>query len=188
MKTQGLDVTLLGRPTKELTINIDAIYTKAYFAPSFRVSCAPGQPSGPADQGLCETLAPGVTATKANPQITAVPKFKLAADAEYAHEVSPGLIAFVQSDLQYQTKTFTTPTPDPIQRLPAEIFLNGSIGVRSSNGRWSASVWGRNLLGKRYVAYVPDFLSFAPGHAGAYLTGPSTAWKTTVGITLTARY
>ena len=184
MKTRGIDVSIFGRPFDGLTMSAGAIYNIAKYSPDYRVACF----TGPTATEPCETVN-GASVAKPNPQIPNVPKFKFVANAEYDHDLSASLQAFVQSDVQYQTKVFTSSTPDSIQRLSDQFFLNGSIGLRSPDGRWSASVWGRNLLGKSYRTYLPDFLAtFAAGHEGAYITSPNSGLFTTYGVSLAGRF
>lgn len=177
MKTKGLDLSLMGRPFEGLTFNVGAIYNIANYAPDYRVGCGPAQTTAHG----CETVD-GAQVSAPNPQIPDAPKFKLVSNAEYAHDLSTKVAGFLQSDVQYQTGVFTTSTPDPIQRLPSQFYLNGRIGIRDSSGRWSASLWGRNLLDKQYITYTPDFIAIAPGHAGAYVSGPTAGQFRTFGI------
>jgi iron complex outermembrane recepter protein len=134
--------------------------------------------------------------TPAVSQVSRTPKFRLLLNSEYAREVSSGLTVFLQSDMQYQTRTFTSPNPDPILRLGSTTFLNGRVGLRDSDGAWSASVFARNILGKRYNIYQPDFLALpgngrlgvTPGSLPAYLTLRGTDQKATYGVSVDFRF
>jgi iron complex outermembrane receptor protein len=189
IKTRGIELSLLGRPFEGFTMNVGAIYNNADYSSDFLVACAPQQITGTGDCSAART-------TPAVGQVSRTPKFRLLLNGEYATEVSSGLTGFVQSDMQYQTKIFTGSVPDPIQRLGSTIFVNGRIGFRESDGAWSASIFARNLLGKRYNIYQPDFLALpgngrlgvTPGSLPAYLTLRGTDQKTTYGLSVDFRF
>lgn len=180
MTTKGIDFSIFGSPLNGLTVSAGAIYNIAKYSSDYRVGCF----AGPTATHSCEVVN-GAAITKPNPQIPDAPKFKFVANAQYTHHVSQGLDAFIQSDVQYQTKTFTSSTPDSIQTLPDQFYLNGRIGVRDAKGRWGASLWGRNILGNTYVREIPDFLAgLAPGRVGAYVSGPNSGQFATYGLSL----
>lgn len=189
IRTRGVDFSIFGRPFDGFTMSAGAIYNDAEYSPDFLVACAPQQTTGVGDCSAART-------TRAVGQLSRTPKFRLVFNGEYAREFSSSLTGFIQSDFQYQTKTFTSPNPDPILRLPSTFFLNGRVGVRSSDGAWSASIFGRNLLGKYYNIYQQDFLSLpgngrlgvTPGSQPGYLTVASTDQRTTYGVSIDFRF
>lgn len=189
IRTQGLDVNIFGRPFDGFTLNAGLLYNDAEYAPDFLVACAPQQVTG---TGTCSA---GRTTGPVS-QVANAPKFRALLNGEYAAEVADNVTGFIQSDLQYQTKTFTAPNPDPVLRRPDTIFLNGRVGVRTTDGQVSVSIFARNLLNKKYYLYQQDFLSLpgngrlgvTPGSLPAYLTLPSTAQRTTVGLSVDFRF
>jgi iron complex outermembrane receptor protein len=189
VKTKGVDLSLFGRPFEGFTLNAGVIYTDAQYAPSFLVACAPQQITG---VGGCSATR----STQAVDQIARTPKWRILLNGEYATEVASGITAFVQADMQHQSKIYLSPTPDPILRLPATTFINGRIGLRDIDGGWGVSVWGRNLFGERYNVMQPDFLALAgngrmgvtPGSQPAYLTLPTRDWQTTYGVSVEFKF
>jgi iron complex outermembrane receptor protein len=189
IRTRGIDINIFGRPFDGFTMNAGLLYNDAEYSRNFVVACAPQQTRG---AGTCSAAG----TTPAVSQVANSPKLRLLLNGEYAAEVSDTMTGYIQSDLQYQTKTFTSPNPDPNLRLPATLFLNGRVGLRTSDGRWSLSVFGRNLLNKRYYLYQQDFLALAgggrlgvtPGSLPTYLTAPTNNQRTTIGLSVDFRY
>lgn len=189
VKTKGIDFSVFGRPFKGFTLNAGAIYTDAEYAPSFTVACAPQQATG---VGACSA---GRT-TAAVDQIARTPKWRILLNGEYSAEITSGVSAFVQADMQHQSKIYLSPTPDPVLQMPATTFVNGRIGFRDTDGAWSVSLWGKNLFDKRHNVYQQDFLALpgngrmgvTPGSLPAYLTLPSRDWMATYGVSVDFRF
>lgn len=187
--TKGFDFSVFGRPFKGFTLNAGVIYTDASYAPSFVVACAPQQTTG---VGTCSA---GRT-TPAVDQIARTPKWRVLLNGEYSTEITTGVSAFVQADMQHQSKIYLGPTPDPILQMPATTFVNGRIGLRDSDGAWGISLWGKNLFGNRYNVYQQDFLALAgngrmgvtPGSLPAYLTLPTRDWVATYGVSVDFKF
>lgn len=178
--SKGVEVSLTGRPTHELTFSAGAIYNVAKYSDDFVVACAPTQTPG---VGACSAAG----TTRPVSQIAGTPKFRLLLNGEYAKEVATNLTGFVQADLTYETKQFTQATPDPVTDQPEHWLLGGRIGVRSTDGRWGLSVFGRNLLDKYYDQLSYDVLSGFDGGAGRSFWVTPTAGRT-FGATLDARF
>jgi iron complex outermembrane recepter protein len=178
--SKGVEVSLTGRPTRELTFSAGAIYNAAKYSDDFLVACAPTQTAG---SGACS--AAGITRPVG--QIAGTPKFRLLLNGEYAKEVATNLTGFAQADLTYESKQFTQATPDPVTDQPEHWLLGGRVGVRSTDGRWGVSFFGRNLLDKRYDQLSYDVLSGFNGGAGASFWVTPTVGRTW-GATLDARF
>lgn len=180
--SQGLDVEVFGRPIENLTLNAGVIYDDAQYASSFVVACNPEQVKG---TGACSTLG----TTQAVPQIAGAPKWKFLLNGEYDHNLSSSLVGYIQSDLSFTSKIYAAATPNPRTDIPAETLWGARLGVRSEDGRWGVSIFGRNLLDKRYVPLTGDPLSgFDGGGGGAYWALPSFDSYRTYGITLDTRF
>jgi iron complex outermembrane receptor protein len=178
--SKGVEVNLTGRPTKALTFSAGAIYNDAKYSDSFLVSCAPSQTAG---VGACSAQG----TTRPVSQIAGVPKWRVLLNGEYAKEIASGLTGFVQSDLTYESKQFTQATPDPMLGQPEHWLLGGRVGVRSTDGRWGLSLFGRNLLDKRYDNLSYDVMSgFNGGGGRSFWIAP--AQGRTWGASLDARF
>lgn len=159
IKSRGVDFNVTARPTNELTLLAGVLYNRGTYAPSFLVACNQRQTPG---VGSCS--AAGLTSPV--PQLSTVPKWRLLLNGEYSKDVTRGLAAFVQADVTYESKQFAGTTPDPVVDISAKTVLNGRIGVRDPDQRWSASIFGQNLLGTDLRRLSGDPLTGFNGGAG----------------------
>ncbi|MFT3727897.1 MAG: TonB-dependent receptor [Terricaulis sp.] len=177
--TKGVELNLLGRPTDDLSFNFGVLYNPANYASSFLVACNPTQTAG---VGACS--AAGTTSPVS--QLAGAPKWRVVLNGEYTHDLSTGAIGFIQGDLTYQSAVFTGATPDPVSHLPESWLLGGRIGVRSQDGHFGISLFGRNLLDQDDPRISRDVLS---GFDGG---GPNALWVSpvrgrTFGVSLDVR-
>lgn len=167
VKVRGIDFNLTARPSDELALTAGVLYNRATYANSFVVACAASQTPGVGDCSAEGTTSPVS-------QLSGVPRWRLLLNGEYAKEVTSGLTAFLQADITYESATFASTTPDPMTDISGKTLLNGRIGVRDPDRRWSASVFGRNLLGTNYSRITGDALSGFNGGAGrSYWIAPA---------------
>ena len=179
--SKGFELNLFGRPLRNLSLNAGVIYNDAEYAKSFLVACNSEQVKG---VGTCS--AAGTTDPVS--QLANVPKWRFLLNGEYTRPVGQ-LEGFVQSDLTYQSKVAFNPTPNPVTTSGPQWLLGGRVGVRSFDGQWGVSVFGRNLLDKTYPYIVADPLGAFNGGAGkSYWTVPSMDWHRSFGVTLDARF
>jgi len=88
----------------------------------------------------------------------------------------------VSPDLAYQTNQYFEVLNIPRLRQSGYALLGGHIDYESADGRWNASIWGKNLTNKLYFTSRVDLLAgfgFDYNHIGA---------PRTYGITLGARF
>lgn len=181
MTSKGFELNLFGKPMRNLSLNAGVIYNDAEYAPTFLVACNSEQVKG---VGTCSAAG----TTRPVSQVANVPKWRLLVNGEYTRPVG-ALEGFVQSDLTYQSSTDFNPSPNPVTTSGAQWLLGGRVGVRSFDGRWGISVFGRNLLDNAYPYIVADPLGAFNGGAGrSYWTTPSMDWRRSFGVTLDARF
>jgi iron complex outermembrane receptor protein len=181
MTSKGFELNLFGKPARNLSLNAGVIYNDAEYAPTFLVACNSEQIKG---VGTCSAL--GTTSPVS--QVANVPKWRFLVNGEYTRPVGQ-LEGFVQSDLTYQSSVAFNPSPNPVTTSGPQWLLGGRVGVRSFDGRWGVSVFGRNLLDKTYPYIVADPLGAFNGGAGkSYWTVPSMDWHRSFGLTLDARF
>ncbi|HEV2597902.1 TonB-dependent receptor [Sphingopyxis sp.] len=180
--SQGFELGLSGRPLPGLTLNGGIVYNRAKYAKDFLVACNPEQVRG---VGTCS--ADGTTAPVG--QLANTPEWRVLLNGEYTHGLSSSLDGFIQSDLAFQSGFDFSPTPNPVTRTGAQWMLGGRIGVRTSDGRYGVSLFGRNLLDKAYPFIQPDSVSrFNGGGGSSYIARPSFDWNRSWGISLDARF
>jgi outer membrane receptor protein involved in Fe transport len=73
------------------------------------------------------------------------PKWQYTLMFDYERPVSESLVGFISADYNYADDTNASLEGDPLYALDSYGLLGARIGVKSSSGRWSAMLWGRNL-------------------------------------------
>jgi iron complex outermembrane receptor protein len=148
----GLEGELVARPAQGLRISAGATYLKSKVKSDY---------SATAD-GFAVYNAAGYTGNFKGSELPYTPKFSTNIDAQYSVPVSDNLEAFLGGGLTYQSKQNTTFHNDG---LPADDFyikgyalLDVRAGVSSSDGRWRASIYGRNITNKSYVTAISTYL------------------------------
>ncbi len=148
----GLEGELVARPAEGLRISAGATYLKSKVKSDY---------SATAD-GFAVYNAAGYTGNFKGSDLPYTPKFSANIDAEYSVPVSGDLEAFLGGGLTYQSKQNTT---FHNASLPADDFyidgyalLDVRAGVSSTDGRWRASIYGRNITNKSYVTAISTYL------------------------------
>jgi iron complex outermembrane receptor protein len=148
LTTKGVSISIFGRPTPGLTLNLGAQYTDAKYGDGYFVACAQLQTAA---QG-CQTLtnAGGVAIGKADNaggnRLVGSPEWKVTGSGEYQTRLDGNITAFVQGDVVYTSRINYNAAYDPLDtNAPAAIF-GGRLGIRTADGRYGISIFGRNLF------------------------------------------
>jgi len=148
MTTQGMSVSLFGRPLDALTVNLGAIYTDATYGAGYFVTC--GQLQTAAQGCLPVFNSAGVqigTADDADGnRIIGAPEWKVTANVEYAKGFSNRLEAFVQADAVYTSRVNFSAAYDPIASTTRQPSLAARLGLRNADQRYGVSLFVRNLF------------------------------------------
>ncbi len=162
LKTQGIELELGVRPVTGLSLSLNGSYLDATYADFQNIACYTGQPILPfgtvrASDRQCirVSAAAGATAVTngTGNRLTNAPQLTASLFGRYEQPVGD-LNAFIQGSYQFRDKVSFSAAGDP--NLVQEGFglLNGSIGIDSSDGRWNASVFVKNLFDKFYATNV----------------------------------
>jgi iron complex outermembrane recepter protein len=94
----------------------------------------------------------------------------------------------LQGDAVYTSRVNDDATGDPAVRVAGATIVGGRAGVRSSDGRWSLAVFGRNLFGTfrptvRFAA--PTAAQELDPKAYAQMMGPES--RRVIGLSFDAR-
>lgn len=142
LKFRGAQVNLYARPVEGLNLNAGLLYNRARYG-NFIVPCnAPfltGCTAGPA----------GNTINAEGRQLANAPKWKVTIGGGYEAPVSSALKAFVDASMAYRSKAPTSPTPDPNLVIGGYKLVDGRLGVRDADNRWSIALFARNLFDER---------------------------------------
>jgi iron complex outermembrane recepter protein len=78
------------------------------------------------------------------------PAWQLNAGVSYTGTLSGGLKGFVGADVAYRSSTNGGLGDDPRLAIDAYTLLNLKVGVKTEDGRWSISVYGKNVTNSYY--------------------------------------
>lgn len=180
IKAKGVELSLVGKPTRDLSLNLGVIYNDTSYSPDFVVACSPGIGGCPAD-GRGEPTN----------HLAGSPVWRVVLGGEYSHDLTDRLRGFVQSDFVYESPTYFIPTPDPVLRRGATHQLGARIGIRDEDSGWGISFWGRNLLKDYDPTLQSDPLAAFNGSGGAgnsYYLVPTTQNFRTFGGTIDMKF
>ena len=84
------------------------------------------------------------------------PEFSANGLVRYEAPISTNLSLRAQVDFTARTKHWGESTNVAISRISGYTLFNASAAIMTSDGRWSASVWCKNLTDKEYFQYIND--------------------------------
>ena len=92
------------------------------------------------------------------------PATSFTGQARYVWSLGQGLEASVQAGAAYESKTFKDALNDPIIHADPHWLYDARASVSSTDGRWEAAVWGKNLSDERYVVQGVNLISLGYGN------------------------
>lgn len=72
----------------------------------------------------------------------------------------------VSTNYSWQSEVFFTALNDAVERQDDYGLLNAHVDWSWSDGRYSISLWGRNILEQKHITGSAGFPLVAAGHAG----------------------
>ena len=205
-RTRGLEfqVDWLATPTTRLALN--GAFIDARFVDYKNAPCYGTQPTIPITQvnaqppaGFCGQLTVGGTPTGSPYQNVSgqtmpnAPRFKgiLSVEQRLPLVDRPYQLGFDASYV-YRTSAQMLPDQNPYAIQAGFGLLNLSAAIRSNDGRYSATLFARNVTNHAYYSDVEDFFSGlwagSPTHTGVAVIGqPARDAARYIGLTLSAR-
>lgn len=148
----GIEGELTLRPADGLRLGASATYLNTKVTSNYSQT----------PDGLKIYNAAGYTGNFKGSALPYTPKFSANADVEYEFDISASNRAFVGGTLLYQGSQNTTFNN---AALPADDFhIDGyatvdlRAGIAGADGRWRATVYGRNVFNKNYTTAVSTYL------------------------------
>jgi iron complex outermembrane receptor protein len=173
--SRGVELSVFGNLTDDLSLNAGLIYDDAHFNQGFLVSCVAGP-------------CPAVH------QLPYAPTWKGNISGEFHHKIADRVQGYLQADFSYSSDYPYVSAPGNLTS-PARYLLGGRLGVRIDEGRWGVAVFCRNCLDKRYPV-LTEYDGFAAIDGGLGVNGgpPAQVQFLTVdsfrviGVSLDARF
>ncbi|WP_313805838.1 TonB-dependent receptor [Sphingobium sp.] len=161
-RIQGFELETTIRPTQELTISAAATYIDSRVVSSFNAFTPLGAPKNIRGEQLPNT-----------------PKWQLQGGVDYVAPMSSAIDLHLGGSARYQSSTNATFGEESSFLIRGYTIVDAFAGIESSNGKWTAQVWGRNLFNKYYLTSILQ---------GGDTIGRTTGMGATYGITVNFKY
>jgi len=160
-RSQGVELEATLRPSRNLSVNMGVTYARSRINID-GLNCALQL------QAAAPVIAAGVpinvcyrSAAGATPQqnlrdrpLQASPDWRISVAPRWDFQLSSALDAFVQSSLAYTSAQYFTSELDPLTIQPAYAIVDASVGVRTSDQRYSLTLFVRNLFNENYLTSI----------------------------------
>ncbi len=178
LRTKGLEVELMAKPTSWLKLDGSAAYTDATVVSFPGAACYSGQPqdqalkglaAGPSATNFCGAYAVPGTTTVINAQdrsgsnLPNSPKFKFTLGATVEQSLSAGTTATFGLNYQHQSAVSFDLLGDPLLVQNAYGVLNGSVGIE--HGPFKVTAFVNNLFDQHFAAGLADTFGTYGVHA-----------------------
>lgn len=88
------------------------------------------------------------------------PDYTFNGQARYATDISSSLEAIFTTDYSWRSDQHLELNNQPSNLIDAYWIVNARAQIRSTDGRWGVSVWGKNITDTEYVTYLNDLPAF----------------------------
>lgn len=158
----------------------DAKYGRRVITPGFRAGSSGGT-DGEGVCGLTPAAFGGTTAALSGEPLclqgrtlTQAPKWTLTGSASYQHPLADtGLIGFIDANISFRTQSNTGSNLDRRKIQDDLAIMNGQVGVRTDDGRYEVSFWGRNIFDRHYQIVGFDSVAQS-GNFSTFVGEPAT--------------
>ena len=153
LKSEGFELDFYARPAQGLRLDGGIIYNYAIYGDFL---------------SQCTSVCSGAVNVKGN-QLANAPRWQMNLNGEYTRPLIDGYDGFIAANVSYRTDASSSPVRDPNEVIKAYALVNGRIGIRSDDGRYSIAFFARNLFDKRFPTVIfPDPVSGGTNYDQAF--------------------
>jgi len=160
-RTQGVELEATLQPSRNFTVNLGVTYAKSRInidglnCPLQLQAAAPVIATG-TPVNVCYRTAAGATPQQnlRNRPLQASPDWRISIAPRWDFDVGGSFKAFVQSSLAYTSAQNFTAEQDPLANQPAYAIVDASVGLRTSDDRYSLTLFVRNLFNESYLTSI----------------------------------
>jgi outer membrane receptor protein involved in Fe transport len=154
--SKGFEIGVFGQVTDQLSINVGYQYNDVKFPTGFV-----------GNDGI----------SLAGTQFLNAPKHKFTFSGEFVQPMGGNLELFVNTNLVWKSAVLLAQYGNPAYRYPGHAIINGGLGIRDVDAKWSLSLFARNLTKQREpTAYLAsDFAGNPDGGIRAWPAAGLTA-------------
>lgn len=159
-RSQGVEVEATLRPGRNLSIDASFTYTESTVdidglnCPLQLQAAAPVRTDSPTN--LCYRTAAGATPQQnlRSATLPASPRVRISVAPRWDYDISDTLAGFMQVGLSFQSKQQFAIEQDPLLVQEAYTLVDASVGIHTTDRRYSLSVFVRNLFDVNYYTAV----------------------------------
>jgi iron complex outermembrane receptor protein len=190
-RTKGFEIEATVRPDDHFSLTGAVTYADATIdidglnCPQQLAAAAPTMSGMPTN--ICYRTAAGVTPTQNLRGATqpVSPKWRISISPRYETEISgTDLAGFAQIGLNFQSKMNFSVEQDPLLEQPAYALVDASIGLKQLTGRYSLTLFVKNLFNENYLTSI-GHTSFLGGNydlVGTYNKDADRYFGATLGV------
>jgi iron complex outermembrane receptor protein len=176
LRTRGVEVDMIARPTNRLKFNASGAYDDAKIIDFPFGPCFGGQTAA---QGCVPdprvAVNPGKVQNLDGKRLNNAPKFKFNVGGEYDFPIGASpLGGFVTFDYRWQSSINFSLNQDPVTVEKSYGVFDATIGGSAGDGRYKLTVFVNNLLNKHYAVGLGNTTS---GFSAPGLTAFGTNWQ-----------
>jgi len=168
VRSQGVEVELRARPVSGLNFYASGSYNPVKYR-SYRNAACPYELTAPGQPLTCDL---------SGRQIPAAPRYSASAGGDFTVPLDDRLSLFGGADYSYRSSYYTTYNLSRYSRLDGQEIVNARIGVKGDDGRWEASIWGRNIFDA--LTFSGKQVDFLPGGRLIGFVGDPRTWGGTL--------
>ncbi len=178
LTTQGAELEVFARPTRNLDVSAAVAYTDSTFDDFEGASCFSGQT---VEQGCVDGLQ-----DLSGKELNNSPEWFWSASAQYNSQfMNTEWESFLRGELSYRTDVFTNVNQDPLSVQEGYALVNASVGLTSPDGKYRLSVFGKNLTDEDYAYNIQRTIgSLGIQDGTTHFLAPPATW----GVSLAANF
>lgn len=113
-------------------------------------------------------------------QLSQAPKYNTDVSAQYSFGLTKGWEASLRGNWRYRSRVYFSPFNVPWESAEPHHIFDASLNLKDDSGRWTASIYGRNLTNERVRVY--NFTSIRlMGHTVTGVYNPPRTFGASVG-------
>jgi iron complex outermembrane receptor protein len=151
LRSKGVEVDLNALVARGLTVGFSGAYTDAKFTDFATAPCYGGQPALPAGSPLTPGFCVGSRQDLSGSRLPQAPKWTGNLNFRYERDLTEDWTGFVTGTVNYSSRVKFEATSDPFNTQAPYALVNMAAGFGPQDGRWTLSVYARNLFDEGFV-------------------------------------
>ncbi len=167
--SKGVELQGVFAVNRNLTLNLSATWQDPTYDSGTKSRRFAGVPN-------CDNVLCPQDGEVGGNQLDRVYTFAAATGASFEAPLTDSLAWFLRGDVTYQDKQYAEEMN--LAWLPGRTLVNASVGL--SGDSWDLTLWGKNVLDKKYVSnslFIIQFGSYTPGFGERATAGVTFNWR-----------